>query len=305
MRDASVVTALNRPPITSVNQSVPDIRIESKIVRKFVAISVALHIIAFVVSTLKLIHTPPMPQEEFGIETELISDLNWDTTSKTKIPDIETAPEAAVPKNLLPQLPKNFAVEDSAPKADDSSLVDPEKTEPVPTNTSTTTGTGTDTNPALTQIKKTEDNKLAQREALKRLATELLRQQQKQDASKVAAPDSASAAQVKNAETGDATTGAPGVGNLAALRRYESILHKAIKRNYSLPSTYKTTTGQLQATVLIKIAANGDVQHAEISRSSNDRTFDELILQAVKISSPLPKPPEDAVDRPIEIVFSQ
>ena len=99
MRDASVVTALNRPPLTSVNPTAPDLGTETRIVRKFVAISVVLHVIAFVVSTLKLIHTPPMPQEEFGIETELISDLNWDTTAKTKIPDVETAPEAAAPSD--------------------------------------------------------------------------------------------------------------------------------------------------------------------------------------------------------------
>ena len=197
-------------------------------------------------------------------------------------------------------------MDDAAPKADDSALVDPDKSEPETkiNPTATATGTGTDEKPALTQIKKTDDNKLAQREALKRLSIELLRQQQKLDASKIAAPESASVAQVKNAESGDAKFGAPGLGNVAALRRYESILHKSIRRNYSLPSTYKTAQAQLQATVLIKINANGDVELAEISRTSSDKTYDELILQAVKISSPLPKPPEDAVGRPIEIVFS-
>lgn len=87
---------------------------------------------------------------------------------------------------------------------------------------------------------------------------------------------------------GSSTTGQKLDASEADLIRYAQALPDKVKQYWKLPS-YLIDKG-LQCRIRIFIASNGNITKMNIIESSGDNEFDKKALEAVKNSSPLPKP---------------
>lgn len=72
--------------------------------------------------------------------------------------------------------------------------------------------------------------------------------------------------------------------------QYSGNVEARIKSNWELPEWLARS--QLRAQVLVKIDKQGFVIKKEMLKSSNNPTYDSLVLQAIDKSSPFPPPPE-------------
>ncbi len=70
--------------------------------------------------------------------------------------------------------------------------------------------------------------------------------------------------------------------------RYIQALPDKVRLNWKLPSYL--IDKNLQCRIRIYIASNGDVTKMDIIETSGDPEFDRKAMEAVKRSSPLPKP---------------
>jgi colicin import membrane protein len=70
---------------------------------------------------------------------------------------------------------------------------------------------------------------------------------------------------------------------------YISVIERHIRQNWSLPEWLAKK--DLKAQVRVRFDGNGNITFREIAKSSGNKTFDDLALQAVEKSSPVPAPP--------------
>lgn len=75
---------------------------------------------------------------------------------------------------------------------------------------------------------------------------------------------------------------------------YQSSIDTHVKQNWALPEWLSKK--DLRAQVRVKLDEKGNVIASQLVRSSGHPTYDEIVLEAIKKSSPFPAPPEKFID---------
>jgi TonB family protein len=76
--------------------------------------------------------------------------------------------------------------------------------------------------------------------------------------------------------------------------QYASDIEARVKPNWAVPSVIpEDLRAALSASVVVTIAADGRVLKVELSQRSSNALFDDSLLKAIRLSSPLPIPPAE------------
>lgn len=279
---------------------------EDKLLLALIIVSAIVHIVILLLDGFSFLsgsQTPSM--EEWSIDADLIQDFDTGAPLVSALPKAEVkAPEAKVQENMLPQLTKKVTIEDTTKPeetvADDAPKPKPETKEDVKE------AEKPKEEPKINLKSDDESNKLKKEEALKRLALENLRTQEK-TAKQTEAPEedplariAAEAAKRKKLNQGAIAGAATGNRH----KKYGGMLDAAVRQNYSLPEVYNLKGANMKVFVNIAVNDSGQLAELSVKQSSGDPVFDELTLQAVRASVPLPKPPPDLIGQTIVLVFS-
>lgn len=268
-----------------------------------IAFSILGHILFFVISK----HGLPLQRqamiEEWEIEGDLITDTELSSPKKSSLPSAETAPDAVVPDNLLPQLPKKFVVkeasqEEETPDSDNGKTV----------KETTDKDHHVEKQDQKIDMKQDPDeaNRIAMDDALKRLAMEKLRNDKKVS-EKFKAEEKDNVARLKRDESmnKDINAGSPGTGISAASQKAYGIkIKQHIIRFWALPEAYNLKNANLQVTIAVTVNESGNLMSSSIKSSSGDKVFDEFAYNTVKNSAPLPLPPKGQAGEEILLNFS-
>ena len=274
---------------------------QEKLVFRFLAASFIIHLLLWAAHKWQLIDTPSPLIQEWAIETELVSSVDLGASSKTVIQDAKESEEVTVPDNLLPQLPKRISVkqpekaeeglkEETVPEEKvDISKAKEEKEEPPPVQAPDPDAT----------------NKIDANELRKRQALEQLRKQPTKRSKELTANEDNMMDRIKDAlnEGGPIASEKSGMFSSAASRRYQAYLDRTIRRNYSLPETYKFVKKPDDVIFALRINTRGGIQSIEIDQSSGDEALDNYCLDVVKRSAPFEAPPKVLAGQPLKIRF--
>jgi TonB family protein len=275
---------------------------EDRLLSILLAVSAVVHLVFIFTDDFSWMTKPTPLVQEWELDADLISDVEFAAPPKSALPKAEPAPEARVPQEMLPQLTKKMAVEEEKQEeeaiSEEAKPVEPPKDVPKAPE---------EVKAPDIPIKSDEDvaNKIKKEDALKRLALERLRQEEK-TAKTLEAPEDDPLARIarqlstkKNLNAGAA--GGPVTGKA---KRYMAMLQQAVRQNYSLPEAYNLKAANLFVLVEITVGERGDLANLAVSQPSGDPMFDELTVQSVRASTPLPKPPLELAGQPILLKFT-
>ncbi len=270
---------------------------ETELFRLFFLISLGIHFVFFLAQGIEIFQKRRHFVEEWAIDADLLVDATTGAPADAALPNAAKADEAKVSERMLPQLPKQFAVDEAKSPQEKTFTEQDVKAKAEKEQVE-------DKSPGKTNDTPEEKNRLKKDDALRRLALEKLRNENK-FAKKTEAP-SADAARLKDdsKSLAAANTGATfGTVSASEANRYKARIQSAIRRNYSIPDTLRFRTVE---PVILAIELNqiGSLVFSKIDESSGDKYFDELAYQALKASTPLPPPPEGLVNQRILLKFS-
>ncbi len=259
---------------------------------KVLGATVALHLIVLILNPNWFFSPPVIDMEEsIAVDVDFMNFPTMSAPQETALPNAKKSDEAAVPANLLPQLPKKFEVEEQN-KAEEKPFVeekDPKADDSLAKKLVTA--------PEQTPVPKTKEdpNKVTKEDLMKRLAVERLKQENKVDQQMKAQKDALAKLKeelaAKNADA-NSGAGASGVGAIRA-RNYGDMLHAAVKRNLYLPKTFEYDQARLVAMLSVVINSKGELVDVKVSRSSGNSAYDQAVVAAVQNSVPLPQPPAE------------
>ena len=273
---------------------------EGRMFWTFVGVSIAVHTLVFFVSTLHWLRSPQPMKDEWAMDADVVSDLDAPMPNKTALPEAVIKAEAKVPVQLLPQLPEKFSVKE--PTKADAAIAEVKAPEPPKE-----LKVAEQPKPAEDLKIKTEnsvDNQMDQAEILKRAALEKLRKNDKL-AKTAEAPEKDQLAKIaealdKNPNTAVATGGAAH----GSFKSYGALVKTIVSRNYTVPEAYQLKGANLRVVFRITISERGDLMDLVVKQPSGDPVFDDLSMQAVRASVPLPKPPAGLAGEPFELSFT-
>ncbi|MCX6117098.1 MAG: cell envelope integrity protein TolA [Proteobacteria bacterium] len=241
-------------------------------------------------------------EEVWDVDVDFMGDIALKSPKDTALPNADKSEEEAVPKNLLPQLPKKFEIEaqkkapdelnpDEIDKKADESIAEEKKV----------------SNDEKIEIKKTEEdaNKVALDDLRKRLAVEKLKQENKVDEKMKAQKDAiARLKDEKSKDSAESNSGSSG-GAVGLIRSnaYGNALQSAVARNFNLPENFRYTQSKMSVPLTVVINDSGDLVSLKLNGSSGSEVYDKAVLTAVKNSVPLPKPPTEFAGKEIQINF--
>jgi TonB family protein len=274
-----------------------DKKSDVELFRLFAVVSFSIHFFFFLAQGLHLIGQRRQIIEEWAIDADLLVDATSGAPKDSALPDALKADEVKVSERMLPQLPKQFAVENEQTPRDKTFTERDEKAGPEQKVEETK-------KISRTQDDLEEKNRLKKDDALRRLALEKLRQENKL-AKKTEAPAADSTRlQEESKDTSALNTGASqGILSASEANRYRARLQAAIRRNYAIPETLKFKTVS-PVILAIELSESGYLVSSKVEESSGDAYFDELALQAAKASVPLPPPPAALVNQKILFRFT-
>ncbi|RZA17213.1 MAG: cell envelope integrity protein TolA [Proteobacteria bacterium] len=258
-------------------------------------VSVGVHLLIFALSFIKIFRSPPPFLQEVSMDTELLTEAELGSAPKTVIPKAEVAKEVLVPDNQLPQLTKTFKVEE---KLKEEEGLEPTKEvlkdEGKKIPDAVKDGVDEQKPDVTTKIKKSE--------ALERLVRDQLKDKTKPNNRKLQAEDNTELAQIRDLmKTQGSQVNTGGIAGLDPNNRYMGYLTGAIRKNYTVPPTFKLANANGRAVLSITIAATGELMQAEITESSGDSIFDDSCVRSVNKSSPFKTPPETIAGTTISI----
>jgi TonB family protein len=247
---------------------------------------------------------PPVDLEQsIAVDVDFMNHLSLDAPQETALPNAKKSDDAAVPANLLPQLPKKFEVEDQS-KTEEKQFV--EEKDPKADNSLADKKVST---PEKDEILKTKEdpNKVTKDDLMKRLAVEKLKQQNKIDL-QMKAQKNALAKLKEELSANDANSnsgfGAVGVGAIRA-RTYADLLRAAVKRNLYLPKTFEYEQAKLVTQLSVVINSKGELIDVKLSKSSGNGAYDQAAIAALHNSVPLPQPPSEIAGQAITFNLSK
>jgi TonB family protein len=256
---------------------------------------------------MSLFKRAPIELDDFAsIDADLIQDTDMGAPPKSALPQAQKAPEAKIDERLLPQLPKKFTI----PEQTKPEEVVPEKAEekvkePEPPKEEVKPEEKKEEPPLDVKAPNEEVNKLAQQDALKRLALEKLRQQQK-TAKDTEAPEQDPLAKLASEVAANKKLNTGAIASLALqgkAKKWLALLQSAVRQNYSLPEVYNLKGATMRVAIAIAVNAEGGLNALEVQESSGDPAFDSLTMDAIKASVPLPRPPPELVGETIVVAF--
>ncbi len=267
--------------------------LENKLLKIFLAVSFVGHGFVILFEGWKFAPRKVTMDDETEIAADLVQDFEMTAPAVTAIPDAVKAPEAKIPDNMLPQLPKNFQIVE--PKKVEEPEAE-EKEEPKPKNEAKVAPVEKKAEPVPTTKPDEQKTDLQMKDAMKRLALESLRQQQKVD-KELKAPEQDPLAQLAEsmAKNGKINKGPGKTVNGTHAAKYIALLREAIRSNYNLPEVYNLKGSGIRVQLAIEINDSGQVSTLAVQETSGDPAFDSLTMEAVRASVPLPKPPPDLV----------
>lgn len=284
--------------------SAPQYYMQDNLFYVFLGLSALLHGVMFFVDGFAWLNEKPPIMEEWAVDAEIITDIDWTVPDASVLPKAEVAEKAAVPDNMLPQLPKKFQIKEEI------------KPDIKPIDTKTPDKKVEDLAKEKAQVKKDLDikvkknpdeaNKIAKLEALERLKKEQLRlDQKKSDKEKTEIKDDLARIAQDISRRMNKSAGSFGSPVAKArARKYQGIIQMAVRRNYALPEAYNLKNADMKAIIEIIVNEGGNLMKLKMYKSSGDQVFDELALKAVKASVPLPKPPKELVAQTILLNFT-
>ncbi|MFW7379512.1 MAG: cell envelope integrity protein TolA [Oligoflexus sp.] len=240
--------------------------------------------------------------EEWSIDTELVTDINLEASNQTVIPGAKESEEVSVPSNLLPQVTKRYTVKEQ--EKQEEGLVE----EPLEPDVEKGKNATKDTVKDKPMVKPDPDvsTKIQQQDALRRMALEKLRREQKEQSRELKAHKNDKLAQIREALSEGAALDQSAGGGLIAnaeSRRYQGYLSQTIRRNYELPSNYQFQSSKTNVILLMRINARGELLTVDISESSGDQVRDAYSIEAVKKSAPFNPPPKALAGRDFLLNF--
>jgi len=261
---------------------------DSRSLSMFIGISVAAHLIGFILSMFNIFGLPKPALEEWSIDTELLNDMDMGSAPKTVIPSAEKAEEASVPTNQLPQLPKTVTIKE---KIKEEQGLEEKKDEKIEEGKNITPDAEQD---GQSIVKPDAAVKLKKSEALERLVRERLKDQQKEETKELKTQDKSELAQIRDVlKNAGVTQSSGGIVSIAENNRYRAYLGSVLKRNYAMPSTYQVTKADMFAVLNVVINVRGELMTVEVQTSSGDTVFDDYCMQTVQKSSPFNPPPKE------------
>jgi TonB family protein len=276
---------------------------EDQLIKYLFMISVGAHVVFFSVDQFSLFQDAEPLVAEWSIDTDLVMDSNVGVVQQSAIKDAKESEEAAVPKNMLPQLPKNFTIEKPTnPEDVVAEEVEREKEKPkdAPKEEKQTKEKIVNTLP-----EKKDTNTVAMKDALKRLALEKLKSEQKDTAKELTAQKNEDASRLKSPMLDKAgSMQGNSIGMSRQAKAYGMVLYRAIRSQYYLPETFKATDGKLEVTLSIRVNGQGHLDSIEVVQPSGDDAFDKYTIEAAKNAAPFEPPPESQIGRDIHIKFT-
>ena len=84
-------------------------------------------------------------------------------------------------------------------------------------------------------------------------------------------------------------------GEVSALliSAYSARIRAHLNRNWNIPQFLADKN--LRATMVIYINKLGQVTRIELEKTSGDESFDQIVIETIRISSPLPEPPQELI----------
>lgn len=273
-----------------------DKKSETELFRIFLMISLGVHFVFFVVQGVEFLRDRQSLIEEWSIDADLLVDATSGAPADSALPNSVKGDEAKVSERMLPQLPKQFAVEGGATGPKEKTFTEQDEKAPADQKDSKDL--------SKTNDAPDEKNRIKKEDALRRLALEKLRNDSKL-AKKTQAP-SADSTKLKDSSknVAAANTGATaGTVSASEANRYKARIQAAVRRNYSIPDTLKFRTVE-PVVLAIELNQSGQLTWSSVEESSGDKYFDSLAFDALKASTPLPPPPEGLVNQRILLKFS-
>lgn len=248
--------------------------------RRYVKISVIFHVLLFLFLTIQATFFTEAPiQFEKAIRVDIVG-----------LPDkVQELPPAAAPVAEAPPAVKPTpAPQPTPPKTETAKKPEPvkptAKLEPVKQKLPTKPK-----DPEAINLDKSRNKQKQALEKLKQMeALEAIQQEVESD-NKKKIVQAAAAAQVKfKGNVLSSGSDLTGVNKLQA-ENYTADVYRHIMDNWSAPAYFKNRN--LKTHVMVRFDENGNVLAKEIVKSSGNPAFDELVLNAIQKSSPVPAPP--------------
>lgn len=279
----------------------PPVTGEGRIIYVFLGISLLLHLFVFVVDKSIFMSQSKPLYEEWAIEAEIVSDINVATPTKSSLPNARESEDAKVSDRVLPQLPKKFVIEKEVKDKEVISEQGIEQKEKPAADEEVKTS-----DKDVNLKSDTEDNKIRMQDAIRRLAIERLREQNKL-AEQNEAEKSERIAKLRKemASAKDInTSGSEALRLGSSAKVYRARLRTHVGRFWSVPEAYNLKEADLLVTISIVVNERGYLVNSEVKKPSGDEVFDQLAFNAVKEAMPLPKPPKDHVGKEILLNFT-
>jgi protein TonB len=276
---------------------------ESRLLTSLIVASAIVHFLFLFLDPELFFWNSKPAQEEMVISADIFPDIDMGSSKEAALPDVVPAEELKVEKNLLPQLPNKFTIEEQAPKKDEMALAEeqpPVKVKPEETPVEEKKIVDQE----IIKKKNDEATELKKKDALERLLKEQARKEEK-FAEETTAPLSKKLAQRKM-DLESSRNGLTGGGGISELRlhKYLSTLSRVVRRNYALPQIYNLENAKLEVRVAMMLNDIGDLRELSVAQSSGDPAFDQLVLKVIRDSVPLPPPPVELSGQTFVFVFS-
>lgn len=272
---------------------------EDRLVYTFVGVSTVVHLLViFFGSFAWLRNKPPIDLNEAGTEVVLAPDDQ--VPARSALPEAAIAPEAKAPEQLLPQITKRVSVKEPA-KPEES--IAEEKLKEVPQKEAKPEEQPKKAEDLHLKTETKDDNQLEQKELLKRAALERLRLMEK-TAKTAEAPEKDPLARLAEVYEKAKKSGLGSAAAKGRINQYGGLLKRAVHQNYTAPEVYNLKASNLAVLLEITLGERGELLDLGIKQPSGDPAFDQLAVQAVKASVPLPKPPPELVGQAIPLRFT-
>lgn len=279
-----------------MNNFAPDSRntLEKNLLRVSFALFLILHIAALLSTSMFDKVTKP---QEISIDIDLLPE--------NTLSDSQPTTAAPKPVNILPQLPKKFAIRmpQPVPAEPDTEPVTASQpaTEPKPAAAATSqppkpANIKPPTGETLVKHAANEENVLRVQEALQRLALEKLRVQQRKEHKRTSTINTKMQKAIANLSNMKSSN--------ALNASYQTALRIAIKRNFILPDIYDLKNANIKVKLEIRIDVRGNLLRLRLLKSSRNKIFDDLAMAAVRNTSPFPIPPAELVDKQIIVILT-
>lgn len=236
-----------------------------------------------------------IPVTDWQIEASLSFDNLSSQTDESALPRAKEAKEMAVEETILPQLPKTFSV-DEAKKPEKG--LNPENIEAGSDNIK-------NDSEITSEQKDDPSNKIQMDDAIKRLALEKLRLDQKFAKTRQAEKNDPLAklrSKLKNSDQSK-VEGSAGLGS-DALSAYQKKVKSHLRPLWKLPEGYSFRNSEIIVSIAVILDGAGHVLQAKIAEPSGDDVFDQETLKIINAGSPYPTPPEEQIGKTMLVRFT-